>query len=981
MGNSEDFQRQFAALMKNILHSAVTETTKLFESAMHEMKTELMWIRKQNDKVTDNATICSKQGGCIPNCQGNPCKRDIGVQCATPTLVEESNSSSQHEDIDKNRLSDLFPGFLQDENQQFTLLFIKPEEPDMCDYTPACLLPKLADNQPRPILVQHIEAPIMNQETGLLLGRLSPCQGLTDNPTAPSTHNHTASPPQSVQEPSAPETLQSQKLNPLQEFHASVDPLPDRVEEKPVLLLQPPTPTSYSTQRDATDGSISAAPKDVAKVSYGDQPRRLSARKSKSVYRRAVDLEIPQPSSENIPQANDAISPTRLAPAEVHKETSKKSSKQLSRNQIDKNQNDREQHRTNKRQKNQCEVCDLVLSSSSALKHHWKVHGAERDSVCYRCGKIFPNDRSLKCHLRTHTLGKPQSSEDVATLEIEPADSDIDQESLGLHQNTHQDQPRRLSARKSKSVYRRLVDQETPQLRAENTQHRNDTSEPTCHVPTKIPQKTEKNSEQPSRNQLDKHENEKPDMIKRQKNQCEVCELVLSSASALKHHWKVHRAERDSVCYRCGKIFPDDRSLRCHLLIHTLGKSNQQPEDAATPKTEPADCELDQQSLISLQRVNQDQSRKLNARKSVYRRLVDLETTRPSPENIPQSNEPSASTCYVATKVYKKTDKSFRQHSRNKSYKNQPGRNHRHKNQCKVCGRVLCSASSLLHHQRVHKGERPFACDECGKAFFDKKGLRRHLFIHTLDKRNRCSEDVAITKTDNVDCEIDQQSMRSLQKTNQDQPRRISARKSKSVYRRQVDLEAPQPSSENIQQSSALLHHQRVHMDRPFVCDRCGKTFPDEQGLRRHSVIHTKRRHQCLQCGRTFLYRYLLTHHHQIKHTDEKPSPCRVCGKRFASKASAAAHIRLHSGERLHSCIVCSKEFVEEKSLKIHMLRHGEKSYSCLTCGKRFVNRSDLKTHERIHTGEKPYECKICGMSFRQSSHLRSHVSNRHNHL
>ncbi|XP_062373431.1 zinc finger protein 665-like [Sardina pilchardus] len=875
MGNSEDFQHQFASLMKNILHCAVTETTKLFESSVHEMRAELMRIRKQNDNVKDNDTftICLKQGGCVPNCQGNPCKQDKGVQCVTSTQVEESSSSSQHDDSDKNRFSDLFPGFLPNENQQFTLLFIKPEEPDMCDYTPACLLPNLADNQPRPILVQHIKAPIINQEAGLFPGRLSPCQGLPDIPTGPSTHNHTASPPRSVQEPSAPDE-QSQKLNPLQGVHASVDPLTDRLEEKPVMLLQPPTPSSISSQRDATDGSISAAPKDVAKVSYEDHPRRLSARKSKSVYRRTVDLEIPQPSAENITQANDISSPTCLASAEICQETSKKSSKQLS----------------------------------------W---------------------------------------------------------------NTHQDQPRRSSARQSKSVYRRLVDLETPQLCAESIQRNNDTSEATCHVPTQILKKTEKNSEQPSKNQLDKQENDRDDIIKRQKNQCEVCELVLSSATALKHHWKLHRAERDSVCYRCGKICPDDRSLRCHLLIHTLDKSPQQTEDVSTPKTDQADSEIDQQSLIPIQEIRQDRCKKLNARKSVYRPLVDLETTQPSPENVPQTNEPSVSTCYATTKVKKETDNnSFRQHNK-KSYKNQPGTRHRHtRHQCNVCGRILRSSPSLIYHLRVHKGERPFACDRCGKAFLDNTGLRRHLLIHTSDKRNHGSEDGAVRS------EIDQQSMQSRQKTPQHQPRRLSPRQSKSIYRRQVDLEAPQRSSENIQQSSALLHHQSVHMERPVVCDWCGKTFLDEQGLRRHSVIHTKeRRHQCLQCGRKFLYRYQLTHHHHTKHTDERPPPCKICGKRFVSKATADVHMRLHSGERRHSCIVCSKEFVGEKALKGHMLRHREKSYSCLTCGKRFVNRSDLKTHERIHTGEKPYECEICGMSFRQASHLRSHVRNRHNSL
>lgn len=75
MGNIEDFQRQFTSVMENLLHLAVTETTKLFESAVQELKAEHAWIQKQNDKDT----LCSYQRS-IPEWSGNPCTRDIGVQ-------------------------------------------------------------------------------------------------------------------------------------------------------------------------------------------------------------------------------------------------------------------------------------------------------------------------------------------------------------------------------------------------------------------------------------------------------------------------------------------------------------------------------------------------------------------------------------------------------------------------------------------------------------------------------------------------------------------------------------------------------------------------------------------------------------------------------------------------------------------------------------------------------------------------------------
>ena len=43
------------------------------------------------------------------------------------------------------------------------------------------------------------------------------------------------------------------------------------------------------------------------------------------------------------------------------------------------------------------------------------------------------------------------------------------------------------------------------------------------------------------------------------------------------------------------------------------------------------------------------------------------------------------------------------------------------KHRCKFCGKGFSSDSALKIHIRSHTGERPFACNECGKfGFFSK---------------------------------------------------------------------------------------------------------------------------------------------------------------------------------------------------------------------------------------------------------------------
>ena len=276
---------------------------------------------------------------------------------------------------------------------------------------------------------------------------------------------------------------------------------------------------------------------------------------------------------------------------------------------------------------------------------------------------------------------------------------------------------------------------------------------------------------------------------------------------------------------------------------------------------------------------NQDQPRRLSARKSkpVYRYLVDLETPKPNAENIQQANYTSVCTLDGPAKVHKETGKkSYNQPSRNQSDKNQPeknqppkgqpGKNRRHKNQCEVCGRVLSSASSLEHHQRVHRGERPFVCDVCGKAFPDGKGFRRHLLIHTEDKLHRCSQ---CGKT--------------------------------FVYR------------------FHLTSHQVTHTgERPFPCSVCGKRLTTKSTLAAHTRLHTgEKPFSCDLCGRTFMHRKSFNTHMQ-RHRGERRYVCLTCNKRFQDLNHLKAHKRIHTGERPYKCKMCGKRFIQSGHLKKH---------------------------------------------------------------
>ncbi|XP_066469106.1 zinc finger protein 107-like [Tiliqua scincoides] len=470
--------------------------------------------------------------------------------------------------------------------------------------------------------------------------------------------------------------------------------------------------------------------------------------------------------------------------------------------------------------------------------------------------------------------------------------------------------------------------------------------------------------------------------VEKKLHKCQYCGKCLSSNDGLTNHERIHRGEKPFRCDECGNCFRQKHHLVKHLETHIKQKPYTHVEHARRLKVKGP--------LTVPNRTSEGCK--------PYKGLTLRDVTR----NSYLTRHPKMP---IKSSLFK----------------------------CQYCGKSTQTKSSLLNHERIHKGRKPYQCLECGKKFSQKNYLGCHQRGHMRKKISKSS----------------------------DSDQKITTKYSPLTHRSPHREKLPYiclKCGKCFSDSYHLKRHQKIHSGaKPFSCATCGKAFIQTWHLRRHEKIHLKETHHkqpevncafsrstndhfsvekgpvnikpqvasstikrktslnmkegepgplaALMKGSENLgaisfspqkrKRFILMEVKRTSSASGKASPGdlkkgRECPRTILrdpqSKAPKKKVItnqeRSEQMQAKHICTVCKKSFRSRGNLLIHEKNHtGNRPFLCFYCGKSFYNISTLRVHVRIHTGEKPFKCSECpfrcNVSSNLSRHKRTHVRER----
>ena len=570
---------------------------------------------------------------------------------------------------------------------------------------------------------------------------------------------------------------------------------------------------------------------------------------------------------------------------------------------------------------NDCNLCGKKFNHRQSVVRHIKmVHFHEKKYECKECDKKYVERRDLLKHIEVfHTNKESQMTSNV------PTTNELENLSSGSGSGSQKEVM-------SGSGYQEKVLVKSDNLIVRTANHLEEES-----------QAVQTNSD---------------------RMRCRICDKKFTSSRNVDRHIRmVHLKQKDYSCTPCDAKFFSKRDLLSHCVrFHSEDIISNEAEEELQSFNESIEMKD-----IHVPEMNNDSGSQENPEslKGYLQSCSD-----------PQASTPSEVSVYTSDqnhflKLMKIAAKEIRQVV-------QAGEEIRQLNDdkdgkvCAVCHKVFADNYKRRRHFRlVHMNERKHVCQNCGRAYQDGRGLRRHLL--------NCN-----SKQESSSLNLTQETIPQAPKNSiEDRPRKREGKFFLSSTMINNNGVMPLKSFD----LSPVTRKENVKMeddeedDVIFVEQEDTTANQEKPGIVKPDPITRsigEKHHMCVECENTFTSRKTLKRHVDNVHLKKGAVSCHLCDKTFSNDSALQRHnSNVHLKKGVASCHLCNKTFYDDSSLQRHNKNvHLKKGVvaSCLLCDKTFYDDSSLRRHNNnVHLKKGGALCHLCNKTFSDDFSLRRH--------
>ncbi|XP_028967569.1 zinc finger protein 569-like [Galendromus occidentalis] len=263
---------------------------------------------------------------------------------------------------------------------------------------------------------------------------------------------------------------------------------------------------------------------------------------------------------------------------------------------------------------------------------------------------------------------------------------------------------------------------------------------------------------------------------------------------------------------------------------------------------------------------------------------------------------------------------------------------------CTFCDKLFVDKNKMIRHERIHTGERPFSCLHCNMTFNQKSSLHRHVKVRHFDLLQGFNVQLTSFKP-----------VAYFKEEEEDECNGIAPVQFVEAYESSPELlmkhQCPICFRKFANRRNQENHIRSAHTrEKPYKCFFCVKRFcaPNTRGM------HMRRHHpeRCLPIGHPTSrplksLRISIDSALEINDSEWFHSPppdwrgwtleplappletgtrrvqCHVCRRWMSGKQALEGHIRSrHTGERPYPCTLCGKAFATTPALRLHEHRN-----------------------------------------------------------